>query len=271
MKKIVSLILSVILLLSLSITAFATETNSITEAEGAASSDVTASYVAGNAGGTVYKVDITWENMDFEYHDVSNPVWDAENHVYLSEDAKPAHWEGKGTITITNHSNTNLAVTPSYTAKEGYENIWFTFSSKPLYVTTAETGNAETNYLYCQVSEYSQGVLTEGTENATIGTITVTIADYTIPDDITEILDEKKSTTLTEKAIYGVDNASEVEIGEEYRLNADYDAVVQAISNAETAISKYESGTITKAERDKAIIDALTKFDDVRQLYQRMN
>jgi len=64
MKKLTALFLAIMLVAAMSTTAFAA---SITTAGGSNSADVTGTYVAGSAGGTVYSVDITWGSMAFTY------------------------------------------------------------------------------------------------------------------------------------------------------------------------------------------------------------
>ena len=101
MKKMMSFVLALILVMSLGIVAFAAD---VTGGIGAYSTDVKGSYVPGTtSGGTLFSVDIKWENMSFTYHAAQAGAWDSENHEY--EDDTPAYWVGTGKITVTNHSN----------------------------------------------------------------------------------------------------------------------------------------------------------------------
>ena len=62
MKKIISLILAMVMVLSLSVTAFAAELDGANKSEDI---DVSAKYVDGVTGGTVYSVDVSWGAMEF--------------------------------------------------------------------------------------------------------------------------------------------------------------------------------------------------------------
>lgn len=176
MKKVISLLLTMMLILGLSIPAYAAD-NEITTQNGSATADVTATYEAGSGGTTIYKVDISWGNLDFTYKDKSVPVWDPDTHTYVGEE-HPAYWEGEATITVTNHSNTHLSVTPVYTQNAGYENVDMDFQYAPMYVCTAETGNAESS----SMTVIPTGVLSSSAKDTVIGSITLTIADYVAPE-----------------------------------------------------------------------------------------
>ena len=173
MKKIVSLILALAMVMSLSVTAFAAEgvTNGGTD-----TSDVKGTY-SSTATVTVYSVDIAWEGLSFTYNGAFEGNWNPETHEY--EDATAAGWAaGNGTITVTNHSNTAITATPSYTAKNGYETAGVSFSTSALNVATADNGvdGAAGSAVTGTITVTPTGSLPEGTEDAVIGTITITIS-----------------------------------------------------------------------------------------------
>ncbi len=173
MKKILSLILALALVMSLSIPAFAAE--NIANG-GTDSSDVKGTYSA-KATVTVYSVDIAWAGLEFTYNGAFEGKWNPETHQY--DEGTAAGWaEGNGTITVTNHSNTGITATPSYTAKEGYEAANMTFSTSALEVATAANGidGAAGTAVTGTITVTPAGSLPEGTEGATIGTITITIS-----------------------------------------------------------------------------------------------
>ena len=64
MKKLLSVILALVIALSLSVTAFAAETN-----EGSSPTDITVNgtFVSGTAADEKISVDIVWDAMDFTY------------------------------------------------------------------------------------------------------------------------------------------------------------------------------------------------------------
>jgi len=173
MKKVISLILALVMIMSLSVTAFAAEgvTNGGTD-----TSDVKGTY-SSTATVTVYSVDIAWEGLSFTYNGAFEGTWNPESHEY--ENATAAGWAaGNGTITVTNHSNTEITATPSYTAKDGYESAGMNFSTAALKVATADNGvdGAAGTAVTGTITVTPTGSLPEGTENATIGTITITIS-----------------------------------------------------------------------------------------------
>lgn len=97
MKKTIAIIMALALSAG-SITAFADE-----------EIDVNGKYVAGNNGGTVYRYDITWDDMTFTYTD-GDKEWNPDTHKYDSTEGK---WSADTkTIAVTNHSNTDIAVEP---------------------------------------------------------------------------------------------------------------------------------------------------------------
>lgn len=172
MKKILALILASTMTMSLSVTAFAA--GGITSG-GTDSSDVKGTY-SSEATVTVYSVDIAWEGLSFTYNGAFEGNWNPETHEY--EDVTAAGWAaGNGTITVTNHSNTDITATPSYTAKEGYESAGMNFSTSALQVATADNGvdGAAGSAVVDTITVTPTGSLPEGTEDATIGTITITI------------------------------------------------------------------------------------------------
>ncbi len=173
MKKILSLILAMAMVMSLSVTAFAADgvTNGGTD-----SSDVKGTY-SSEATVTVYSVDISWSGLEFTYNGAFEGNWNPATHEY--EDATAADWAvGNGTITVTNHSNTGITATPSYTAKAGFESAGMSFSTAALQVATADNGvdGAAGTAVVGSITVTPTGSLPEGTEGATIGTITITIS-----------------------------------------------------------------------------------------------
>ena len=169
MKKIISLCLAVALLMSLSITVFAENQTDV--GVGNYSTTVTGSTVNGTVGGTVFMVDISWSGMDFTYHGEKAPTWDAENHTYT--DRVAAWWEGQGTISVTNDSNARIYAAPVYEAAAGYESADMAFSTEKLQVATAAYGTQQSG----TITVTPTGSLPNDTQNKTIGTITITIAE----------------------------------------------------------------------------------------------
>ena len=172
MKRIVLLILVLVMTLSLSVTAFAAEGDQTNVEAGEYSAEVTGTYVAGTTGGTVFSVDIAWDDLSFTYHAEQEPVWNVNDHTY--SDAVDAYWEGEGTITVTNHSNVKITATPKFNAADGYESAEMAFNTYTLRVASAADHKvAQTGMITVTPSGY----LPEMEKTETIGTITVTIAE----------------------------------------------------------------------------------------------
>lgn len=173
MKKTVSLLLALALLLSVSVVAFAAEG---VGNGGSDSASVKGTY-KGKAAAVVYSVDIAWEGLEFTYNGAYDGEWNPATHSY--DNSTEAGWaEGTGTITVTNHSNIGITAVPSYTAESGYEDAGMSFSTSSLVVATADNGvdGAAGQAVTGTITVSPTGKLPEGTENATIGTITITIS-----------------------------------------------------------------------------------------------
>lgn len=172
MKKLTSFALALTLAASLGLSAQAVTATPDSPAQ----AEVKASYTPAQTAASVYKVDIAWEGLSFTYHGEQQGTWNTDTHKYDGYQA--AGWdEGKGTITVTNHSNANITVTPSYIATEGYSGVTMEFSKGTLTVGSAakgftEPGEAQTG----TITVTPAGTLPENTaKETTIGTITLTI------------------------------------------------------------------------------------------------
>lgn len=169
MKKFVSMLLALLLIVSLSATAFGIGSGE------SSSADVKGTY-NGSASSVVYSVDISWAGLEFTYNAAYEGKWNPGTHSY--DDATEAGWaEGNGTITVTNHSNADITAVPSYAAKEGYESAGMKFSTESLSVATADNGTdgKAGEAVTGTITITPTGTLPEGTSGAVIGTITVTI------------------------------------------------------------------------------------------------
>lgn len=113
MKKITAIILSLVMALCLTATAFAAGlTTDETE------KNVTGVYQAGNITDTnAYKVNIQWGSMAFTFkgQDGGTRTWDPENHKWIAVNpSTPAGWiitAPDDQVTVTNHSSQNVDVT----------------------------------------------------------------------------------------------------------------------------------------------------------------
>lgn len=180
MKKKTALVLTLAMVFSLApLSAYA---DTIGTAGGTASHDVTATYRAdssggaGGTGGKVYNVDIAWGDMAFTYTAAAG-TWDPANHTYTG--AEGGVWtvdkDGGNTITVTNHSNTDVTAAFNYAPASGFEGISGSFDKESLALKTAvgtEVANAPSGTAALTLD----GALgSDTTANTTIGTITVTL------------------------------------------------------------------------------------------------
>ena len=177
MKKKTALVLTLAMVFSLApLSAYA---DTIDRVGGTASHDVTATYVdgsSGGAGGTVYSVDITWGDMAFTYTAEAG-IWDPTTHKTTG--AEGGAWtvdkEGGNTITVTNHSNTDVTAAFSYAADAGFTGITGSFDNALLNLPTA-VGTAVEAAPKGTTSLSLDGALDSAATTSTkIGTITVTL------------------------------------------------------------------------------------------------
>ena len=104
MKKTISVLLALVLILAMSTTAFAA---TIESSPGSQDIDVNAKYVDGVSAPTKYSVDVSWGAMEFTYTVSGTKTWDPETHTYTAS-TQPAWTASGNTITVTNHSNTDI-------------------------------------------------------------------------------------------------------------------------------------------------------------------
>lgn len=229
MKKLISLLLVLLTMLSASITVFAETYNNVGEYE----ADVTGVYVAGNEGsGTVFCVDIEWQDMEFTYNAAKEPVWNTETHSYSESVA--AYWTGTGTINITNHSNTAILATPNFVADTGFENVSMTFSPANLRLATSEFmdfGDAQTG----TITITPAGTLPANTAGK-IGSVKVTLRETIDGRTVEELqgLLAKVDELLTEMENSGVD-----EYPTENDIRQNYDTMYAAQQALRNDINKF--------------------------------
>ncbi|MBO5322799.1 MAG: hypothetical protein J6A88_01695 [Oscillospiraceae bacterium] len=110
MRKIISTVLALALLLSLSVTAFASELGG--------SQDVTAKYEKTETEEAIYNVDIQWGELTFTYSETTEKTWNPDTHTYDTDVS--GGWDKTETaIKVTNHSNVAVDVAMSVTPVAG--------------------------------------------------------------------------------------------------------------------------------------------------------
>lgn len=180
MKRLSIICLSILLALSLSVTAWAT--NGQAKGQDLGTTDpipVTATYQSTGNGQTVYSVDIIWGSMDFTYQ-TAGKYWDPSEHKYIETDAGWTCADSANQIKITNHSNAEVNCSLSYTANTDYSGISGTFMSggakfSSILLPSAAEDRVAASSLSTIVTLQLSGILPENTNNQEIGTITATI------------------------------------------------------------------------------------------------
>ena len=193
MKKAISILLALALVLSMGIQAFASEIDSETI-------NVPASYTAGTVEivgpdgttttATVYSVKLTWSAITGVSYEAANTYyyWDSENLTYVKHDSSTdAGWadaEDSFTISITNKSNDVIKANAEFVEEEDigatiacqFENNGCTIASAAPSQAELESGklagSAKSDTITADIT--ASGTLTSGTTS--VGTITITIA-----------------------------------------------------------------------------------------------
>ena len=181
MKKLAALALRLTTVFTLGTSASATTLDSTEAGSNSSKQDITGTYVE-NTEAIVYNVDIKWSDFKFEYNTGSKGVWDPTTHSY--SEAKPTGWgDQKGTITVTNHSNADVKYTITYNKGDrAYDNFYLAQGKGFTTPVTSIGGNLQSavgkaveNAPSKDLAFYPGGKLPKGTDNATIGSLTVAI------------------------------------------------------------------------------------------------
>ena len=176
MKKLIATALALTMTLSLSTTALAGGNVYGADVGSQVPIDVTAKYNNGATVPTVYSVDLTWEDMTFTYNASGTRIWDPDTHTYTGTTS--AGWDkDSAVVTATNHSNTNVTVSFTYTPQG---NTGVTASMTKLsFILYAGVeyypDDAHTDSSALTINGNSKPNDSVTAEGVTIGTITVTI------------------------------------------------------------------------------------------------
>ncbi len=159
MKKVLSFVLALVMVLALSVTAFAVEYNDVNTPK-KNDVEVTAGYTAGSdtEGATTYKFNVTWNASDTSLKYVGEKaeyVWDVSDstNLHYRKDVKnsDAGWHGSYVldVIVTNYSNAALSLKTTATATQDLFDITNT-GAEALTVANAAVdkvnGNAVINW-----------------------------------------------------------------------------------------------------------------------------
>lgn len=208
LKKILAAGLSLAMLASLSVCAFADEekdtssttTDTITEVtedldedntvENSASADVNGSKTVESIyDGPTYSVTVEWTSADLVYTETGTYTWDTTELKYVESSSKTSTENGSIAITVTNYSDAAVNAAVSYADVENDNitaSVSFDTSSADIetaaqsggkaitYTDTDTTGTAVSQTFNGTVS-ITAGASNLGTSSQTIATVTVTI------------------------------------------------------------------------------------------------
>lgn len=174
MKKMITTVLALVMVMSPGVNAFAAET---VGQNGSRDIEVTARYSDTVTTPDVYSVDIEWDNMTFTYSEAGTMEWDPATHTY--EENVTAGWDKKSAaVTVTNHSNVAVNVTFGYTPVETF-GVTTSLSNTEAAVKLAagvegDVAGAESATATLTVSGTPNEAVTA--EGVVVGTITVKIS-----------------------------------------------------------------------------------------------
>ena len=260
MKKLLTGILSLALAASMSIPAFAADTNT----GGDTNITVNGKYQAGAEAADVISVDLAWDAMDFTYTAPSRGDWNPKTHEY--ENASAGGWAATtGTnpkITVTNHSNVGVKATFAFQSE--IDGLNGSFTKDTLTLATAE-GTAVAAAPKGETAFSVSGSAIDA--NKDLGTITVTVAQAAgsdTPGGITtfealqEAVNEGGTVTLGADITISGDSKLSLPYGKEIVLDLNNHTLsgegINVIYNEGTATIK--NGTVSGT--NKAIYNVTT-------------
>ena len=230
MKKLFAALIAIIMLASMSVTAFAAENT------GATPTDITVNgtYTPGATADEVISADIAWDAMDFTYTGASQGTWNPATHAY--EGATEGGWsDNTPAITVTNHSNVAVNATLSFTANVTgvvgtFTEVSGTENDNILELATAE-GTVVADAPTASANFGISGAAIDA--DKTLGTITVAIA---------KAVETATVVTTFEELQAAVNNGGTVKLGGDITLRND---VILAVSSSVPVILDLNEYTLT--------------------------
>ena len=180
MKKFFAMILSLALVFSLSVPAFAADITT----SGDTSKTVTGVYSA-DSSTPVYSVSIAWGDMSFTYNAGSKGTWSTTDHTYSGATNPGWSWTADtNKITISNDSNAAVKATFNFQASvTGVTGSFYdattggnALTDNAITVASAEPTDGETAGATRTGVAYFQVTGGSISANGTLGTITVTLS-----------------------------------------------------------------------------------------------
>lgn len=177
MKKVLSFVLALVMVMALSVTAFA-ENHTYTDLTNPQTNNVnvTAGYTAGSdtKGATTYKFNVSWEpTTDLKYvGEQAEYVWDVSDsaNLHYRKDVKntsDAGWHGSYVldVTVTNYSNAALSLKTTATTDQELD--------------ITNTGNKEQTVANAAVDKESNNAVIDWMNTTTKGSVQTATVSYT--------------------------------------------------------------------------------------------
>lgn len=176
MKKLLVVCMSVVLLLSLSVTAWAAASYSYGTGLDSREIPVNAKYVSSSEADVVYSVDISWGSMEFTYT-AGKAAWNPADHTYVTSTAAWTYDNDANKITVINHSNAEVACALSYIGEMDsvtgtFDNSTYSFASAANFLNNPNAEALRFNS-YLTLSGTLDASITTSTQ---VGKILVTIS-----------------------------------------------------------------------------------------------
>ena len=181
MKKILSVLLSILIIAAVTLTAYAENVDTIGSSSGA---DVKAKYHQ-SVPDDVYSIDVTWGAMEFDYI-AAGEKWDDEAHKWVADESKPAEWQasnsGSNIVTLANHSSKAIDASFVFEANTDYSDISgsFVYNGAPLTSALSlklpEADKPAENYAVTFNPSGQLPATHSDSEYSKMGTITVTLS-----------------------------------------------------------------------------------------------
>lgn len=165
MKKIITLLMALAMVMSLSVTAFASELGG--------SKDVTAKYEQNESEQPIYNVDLNWGDLTFIYTETVEKVWNPETHTYDTSVTGGSWDKTETTITVTNHSNVSVAVSMSVTPVDG-TGVDVSLTGGNATLAAGEVGNVD------GAASVTGTVKVSGKPNSTVTEAGIKVASITV-------------------------------------------------------------------------------------------
>lgn len=177
MKKLITIALAIVMVATMSLTAFAAETKVTLPKDEKLDTeiDVTAKYTNTVETPDVISVDVVWGAMEFTYTVGGTKDWNATNHTY-TENFTPT-WTAEGnTVKVTNHSNVAVTAAFAYAAVEGSAVTGTLDKTEATELAAGVEGKADEAANVTATLTLGGTLAETQTELAKVGAITVTIA-----------------------------------------------------------------------------------------------